>query len=153
MKILRDNHLRKLKYITSTWPQYLLTMLLAVIMISGCKDSATGDDSWGKEVKTYDLALASNGDKIGTVSTEIITEDDDAYIDEGFFITIKLSSSNFNPPFDISINNDNGYCGTFDVQPDEQAEMPCDYDDFLSDPGQLTVTAEDGEGEDAHPVP
>ncbi|NGP87075.1 hypothetical protein [Fodinibius halophilus] len=135
------------------WIHSTLVLLFAAIMIVGCKDSATGDDGSKKEVKTYDLALSGDGSKIGTVSTSVITEDDDAYIDEGFFVTINLTTSNFNPPFDIHINNTDGYCGTFDVQEDEQAEMPCDYDNFLSEPSQLTITAEGGDGEEANPLP
>lgn len=121
--------------------------------MTGCKDSATGDNGSDKETKTYNIILVSDGSKIGEITTERITENDDAYIDDGFFITLAISDADFKAPFDLGINNDNGYCGTFDVQSGEKAEMPCDYDDYLSSPDQLIITSEDGNGVEAHPSP
>lgn len=137
----------------SQWLNGVLTVLLAGIIITGCKDSATGDNGPDKETKTYNLVLTSDGSKIGEIMTARITEDDDAYIDEGFFATLTISDMDFKAPFDMGINNDGGYCGTFDVQAGEKAEMPCDYDDYLSNPDQLIITSENGDGIEAHPSP
>ncbi|SMO45919.1 hypothetical protein [Fodinibius sediminis] len=135
-----------------TWFNRACMLLLAGIMITGCKDSVTDGNGADKDTQTFDLVLVAGGSKVGTVSTARITPDDDAYIDEGFFVTVKVTDERFNAPFDIYINNNNGYCGTFDVRPDEKAEMPCDYDDFLSNPTELTVTDENGDGESARPA-
>ncbi len=135
------------------WLNGVLAVLLVGIVMTGCKDSATGDNGSEKETKTHNLVLASDGSKIGEITTERITEEDDAYIDEGFFATLTISDADFKAPYDMGINNDNGYCGTFDVQSGDKAEMPCDYDDYLSSPAQLKITSEDGDGVEAHPSP
>lgn len=137
----------------SQWLNSLLVILLAGILMTGCKDSATGENGSDKETKTYNLVLASDGSKIGEITTERINEDDDAYIDEGFFATLTISDTDFKAPFDMGINNNDGYCGTFDVQAGEKAEMPCDYDDYLSSPNQLIITSENGDGLEAYPSP
>ena len=138
----------------SLWKKILNKMLFCILIagvMAGCKDSATGAEGDGnKENKTFDLVLVSDGTKIGSVTTERITADSDAYIDEGFFATLTVTDSDFPPPFDVGMET-GGYCGTWDVQPDEKAEVPCDYDEFLSNPTELTVTAADGNGRDAHP--
>lgn len=127
----------------------LMTSLLA-----GCSSSTSANEEDGdseNETRTFDLMLSSDGSTvIGTATTEIITEESDAYIDEGFFITPDISDSGFQAPFDIYMNG--GQCGTWDVQDGEKAEMPCDYDEFLSDPSDLTITSEDGNGVEAYPV-
>lgn len=132
----------------------LMGLGFITVMFAGCSSSTSANDEDGEsgnETATFDLMLSSDGSTVvGTATTEIITEESDAYIDEGFFITLDISDSGFQAPFDISMRG--GQCGTWDVQDGEKAEMPCDYDDFLSDPADLTVTSEDGNGEEAHPV-
>lgn len=127
---------------------------LMTSLFTGCSSSTSVNDEDGEagnETATFDLTLSGDGSTVvGTATTEIITEDSDAYIDEGFFITLDISDSGFQAPFDIFMNG--GQCGTWDVQDNEKAEMPCDYDDFLSDPADLTVTSEDGNGVEAYPV-
>lgn len=133
----------------------LLMMMLAVALVTGCS-SSTGNDDDNKNTreKTFDLVLSSNGStKVGTITTAEITEGDDAYIEDGFFITISVSDSDFEPPFDVNFVDSDSHCGTFNVQPGEKGEMPCNYDDFLDDPSELTVTADDGDGDDARPDP
>lgn len=124
-------------------------------MIAGCSSSTSVNEEDGesdKETATFDLMLSSDGSTVvgSTATTEIITEDSNAYIDEGFFITLDISDSDFEAPFEIFMNG--GQCGTWDVQDGEKAEMPCDYDEFLSDPADLTITSEDGNGVEAYPV-
>lgn len=124
-------------------------------IFAGCSSSTSAnedeDGNSEKETRTFDLMLSADGSTVvGTVKTEIITPDSGAYIDEGFFITLDISDSGFEAPFDIYMNG--GQCGTWDVQIDEKAEMPCDYDEFLSNPADLTVTSEDGDGVEAYPV-
>ncbi len=132
----------------------IFAMLFLCVLLVGCKDSATGSEGeLNKNTKTYDLVLATDGSTIGELTTERITEEDDAYIDEGFFVTLNIQSSDYQAPYDIHINNDDGYCGTFGVESKEKAEMPCDYDNYLSNPEELTVTSEDGDGLEAHPSP
>lgn len=132
----------------------LITFGMASLMFAGCSSPNSadeGDENLDKETRTFDLILSSdNTTHIGTATTEIITPDDDAYIDDGFFITLDISESNFEPPYDIGMNTNSGYCGTFDVQDGDKAEMPCDYDEFLSEPSSLVVTSEDGNGVDAY---
>lgn len=135
----------------------VLVIGMGPLLITGCDSStsANGEDeeeNSNKNSRTFDLVLSSdNSTNIGTITTSEITEDDDAYIDEGFFVTIELSDSDFSPPFEINMIETSGQCGTWDVEPDEKAEMPCDYEYFLSNPGDLVVTSEDGDGEDAYP--
>lgn len=137
---------------------FLMAFGMMAVLVAGCSSStsANGDDENGnseKETRTFDLMLSADGStKIGTATTEIITPDDDAYIDEGFFITLDISASDFEPPYEIDMNNNSGVCGTWDVQDGEKAEMPCDYDEFLDNPVDLTVTSEDGDGVEAYPV-
>lgn len=135
------------------WLSRFFTILLSVIIMVGCKDSATGDNGTDKDFKTYDLVLTSDGSKVGEITTSQITEDDDAYIDDGFFVTLNITSSDFNAPFDLGSTSGGGYCGTWDVQPREKGEMPCDYDDYLANPEELKVTSENGDGVEAHPSP
>lgn len=133
----------------------LLAFGMAALLFAGCDspNSANEDEeNLEKETKTFDLILSSDSaTKIGTATTEILTPDDDAYIDEGFFITLNITDSDFEPPYDIDMNTDSGFCGTFNVQDGDKAEMPCDYDEFLSDPSSLAVTSEDGSGIEAYP--
>ncbi len=132
----------------------VFTILFVSVLLIGCKDSATGsEEEVNKGIKTYDLVLATDASTIGKLTTERITEEDEAYIDEGFFVTLNIQSSDYQAPYDIHINNSDGYCGTFGVQSGEQAEMPCDYDNYLSNPEELTVTSEDGDGLEANPSP
>lgn len=131
----------------------VFAILFLCVLLVGCKDSATGSEDLSKSTKTYDLVLATDGSTIGELTTERITEEDDAYIDEGFFVSLNIQSSDYQAPYDIHINNDDGYCGTFGVESGEQAEMPCNYDNYLSNPEELTVTSEDGDGLEAHPSP
>lgn len=129
---------------------------LITAMLAGCSSSTSANDddeeeNSEKEIRTFDLMLSSDGSTVlGTAATEIITPDDDAYIDEGFFITLDISDSDFEAPFDISMRG--GECGTWDVQVGEKAEMPCDYDEFLDDPSGLKITSEDGSGVEAYAV-
>ncbi|MEX0905506.1 MAG: hypothetical protein WD604_08750 [Balneolaceae bacterium] len=126
---------------------------IALLVFTGCgSTTSANEEETDKQERTFDLVLAADDSKIGTITTELITEEDDAYIDEGFFITLNISASDFEGPFDINMVDSDSHCGTFDVQSGEKAEMPCNYDDFLDDPEGLTVTAEDGQGEDAYPV-
>lgn len=136
-----------------------LTLLFAfgmiAVLFAGCSSSTSvNEEEDGKsenETKTFALMLSSDSStQVGTATTEIITEESDAYIDEGFFITLDISMSGFEAPFDISMRG--GQCGTWGVQDGDQAEMPCDYDNYLSDPADLTVTSEDGSGVEAYPV-
>lgn len=124
------------------------------VLITGCSSSTSvnEDETSEKETRTYDLMLSADDSAIGILTTEEITPEDDAYIDEGFFITLNISATNFEAPYDLSLNSNSGVCGTWDVQGGEKAEMPCDYDQFLSDPANLTVTSEDGDGVEAYPV-
>lgn len=123
-------------------------------MLAGCSSSTSANDGDGdqnNETRTFDVMLsADSSTKVGTATTELITEESDAYIDDGFFITLDISESDFEAPFDISMNG--GQCGTWDVQVNEKAEMPCDYSEFLNDPSGLTITSEDGSGEEAYAV-
>lgn len=125
---------------------------LITAIFAGCSSSTSAADEDGdpeNETQTFELVLSSDGStKVGTATTEIITPDSDAYIDEGFFITLEISAANFEAPFDISMRG--GQCGTWDVQTDEKAEMPCEYDRFLDDPSDLKVTSEDGSGIEAY---
>lgn len=125
---------------------------LMATMFSGCSSSTSANDdndSSNNETRTFNVMLsADSSTKIGTAETEIITEESDAYIDDGFFITLDISASDFEAPFDISMKG--GQCGTWDVQVDEKAEMPCDYDEFLDDPTGLKITSEDGGGVEAY---
>lgn len=131
----------------------LFAMLAAVMLamvFAGC-DSSTSANEEEKESRTFELIMSSdNTTKVGEITTSEITEGDDAYIDDGFFITIALSGSGFSPPYDISMTEGGGICGTFNVQPDEKAEMPCDYQEFLSNPGNLIVTSDNGNGDEAY---
>ncbi len=128
----------------------LLALGVVSVFAAGCESSTSANEQ--KETRTFDLVLSSDSaTKVGELTTSEITEDDDAFIDEGFFITISLSDTDFSPPYDISMQEGGGICGTFNVQPDEQGEMPCDYQSFLSDPGQLTVTSDNGNGVEANP--
>lgn len=151
MKYFYDN------FQSSLTKSFLILMAFGLMtaLLAGCSSSTSAneddDGNSENETQTFDLMLSSDGStKIGTAITEIITEDSDAYIDEGFFITLDISDSGFQAPFDISMRG--GQCGTWDVQDGEKAEMPCDYDEFLSDPADLTVTSEDGSGVEAYPV-
>ncbi len=130
----------------------LLAFGLSTAMFAGCSSSTSANDEDGdsnNETQTFDLMLSSDGStKVGTATTEIITEESDAYIDDGFFITLDISASDFEAPFDVSMKG--GQCGTWDVQVDEKAEMPCDYDEFLDDPSGLKITSEDGSGIEAY---
>lgn len=132
----------------------LMAFGLMATMFVGCSSSTSANDEDGdsnNETRTFDLMLSSDGStKVGTVTTEIITEDSDAYIDDGFFVTLDISASDFEAPFDISMKG--GQCGTWDVQVDEKAEMPCDYDEFLADPSGLKITSEDGSEVEAYAV-
>lgn len=129
---------------------------LVTVALAGCSSSTSAnDDDDGKssenETQTFDLMLsADSSTKVGTVETEIITEDSDAYIDDGFFITLDISASDFEAPFDVSMKG--GQCGTWGVQDGDKAEMPCDYDEFLDDPSGLKITSEDGSGVEAYAV-
>jgi len=131
----------------------------------GCKNSSTSsgtsnDENNGnlsRDPKTYDLVLSSDGTKIGTISTERILKGDDDYMnaddpaDEGFHVTVDISATNFDEPYDIDIPTDYGTCGTFDVHSEKRAAMRCHYDNFLSNPSKLTVIDQDGKGDEAHP--
>lgn len=132
----------------------LMTFGLMTVMFAGCSSSTSANDEDGdssNETRTFDVMLsADSSTKVGTATTEIITEESDAYIDDGFFITLDISASDFEAPFDISMKG--GQCGTWDVQVDEKAEMPCDYDEFLADPSGLKITSEDGSGVEAYTV-
>ncbi|MDZ7718415.1 MAG: hypothetical protein U5K72_06290 [Balneolaceae bacterium] len=134
----------------------LMVFGLMTSVLAGCSSSTSAneeDKDSEKQTRTFDLILAADGSTVvGTATTEIITEDDDAYIEDGFFITLDISGSEFDPPFDIDMNTNSGFCGTWDVQDGEKAEMPCDYEEFLSDPGELIVTSEDGDGVEAYTV-
>lgn len=126
---------------------------LMTAMFAGCSSSTSAnedeDGNSEKETRTFDLMLSADGSTVvGAAETEIITPDSDAYIDEGFFISLDISDSDFEAPFDIYMNG--GQCGTWDVQVDEKAEMPCDYDEFLADPSGLKITSEDGSGVEAY---
>lgn len=151
MKYFYKNHfhLSQTKFFT-----FLMAFGLMTAMFTGCSSStsANEDEKTENETRTFDLMLSADGSKVGTATTEIITEESDAYIDEGFFITLDISASEFNPPFDINMNTNSGFCGTWDVQDGEKAEMPCDYDEFLSVPADLTVISEDGDGVEAYAV-
>lgn len=157
--IVDSNRLSSGKFIV--FLKNIITLVFVVgmgaLLITGCDSStsANGEEeekNSNKNPRTFDLVLSSdNSTNIGTITTSEITEDDDAYIDEGFFVTIELSDTDFSPPFDINMTEVSGQCGTWDVEPDEKAEMPCDYEYFLSNPGNLVVTSEDGDGEDAYP--
>lgn len=128
---------------------------VAVMFMVACGSSTSANDEEETEnqERTFDLVLsADESTKIGTVTTREITESDDAYIDDGFFITLTISTSDFEGPFDINMVDSDSHCGTFNVQPGDKAEMPCTYSDFLNDPAGLTVTAEDGDGAEANPV-
>lgn len=132
-----------------------MAFCLVTAMFAGCSSSTSAnedeDGNSEKETRTFDLMLSADGSTVvGTAETEIITPDSDAYIDEGFFITVNISASDFEPPFDIDMNNNSGVCGTWDVQDGEKAEMPCDYDEFLADPSGLKITSEDGSGVEAY---
>lgn len=129
------------------------TILLVTIIMVGCKGSATGVNGSDKDSKTYDLVLTSDGSKVGEITTSRITEDDDAYIDDGFSVTLDITNFDFNAPFDITSTSNGGLCGTWDVQPGEKGEMPCDYDKYLANPEELKVTSENGDGIEAHPSP
>lgn len=151
------NFIQKFRFHKITTTKLLFTFTyfcITIFVITGCgsSTSANEDEETDKQERTFDLVLSSDDTKIGTVTTEIITEDDDAYIDEGFFITLNISASDFKGPFDINMVDSDSHCGTFDVQAGEKGEMPCNYSDFLDDPEGLTVTADDGQGEEAHPV-
>lgn len=130
----------------------LVAFGLMTALLAGCSSSTSANDENGdpeNETQTFELVLSSDGStNVGTATTEIITPDSDAYIDEGFFITLDISAADFEAPFDISMRR--GQCGTWDVQVDEKAEMPCDYDEFLADPSDLKVTSEDGSGVEAY---
>ncbi|MDZ7773197.1 MAG: hypothetical protein U5K31_10745 [Balneolaceae bacterium] len=134
---------------------FLRSLLMAVLTfgmlaLAGC-DSPTSSEDGATETRTFDLILSSdNSTKVGEITTSEITEESDAYIDEGFFITITLSSTDFNPPFGVDLTEAGGICGTWDVQPDEKAEMPCDYEQFLDAPDRLIVSANNGDGEEAY---
>ena len=152
-----------MKYLTETYFQssitksfiVLMAFGLMIAMFAGCSSSTSANEdvegNGEKETRTFELMLsADSSTKNGTATTEVDTPDSDAYINEGFFITLDISDSEFEAPFDISAQG--GQCSTWDVQADEKAEMPCDYDDFLSDPADLTITSEDGDGVEAYPV-
>lgn len=132
----------------------LMAFGLMTTMFAGCSSSTSANDEDGDsndETRTFDLMLsADSSTKVGTATTEIITEESDAYIDDGFFITLDISASGFEAPFDISMQG--GQCGTWDVHVEEKAEMPCDYDEFLDDPSSLKITSEDGSGVEAYAV-
>ena len=151
MKYLCNN---RFQLSSSTSFLILLAFGMMATVFAGCSSSTSANDEEeksGNETATFDLMLSSDGSTVvGSATTEIITEDSDAYIDEGFFITLDISDSGFQAPFDIYMNG--GQCGTWNVQDGEKAEMPCDYDEFLSDPTDLTVTSEDGDGVEAYPV-
>lgn len=145
--------------IQSSIPQSFIILLafgLIVTMFAGCSSSTSAndeDEGSNNETRTFDVMLsADNSTKVGTAETEIITPDSDAYIDEGFFITLEISSSNFDAPYEINMSVSNGLCGTWDVEESEKAEMPCDYDEFLADPTGLKITSEDGSGVEAYSV-
>jgi hypothetical protein len=145
------------RFQSSILKSFIILMAFGLItsMLAGCSSStsANNDDGESSEnaIKTFDLMLsADSSTKVGTAETEIITEESDAYIDEGFFITLDISASDFEAPFDISMKG--GQCGTWDVQVNEKAEMPCDYDEFLADPSGLKITSEDGSGVEAYAV-
>lgn len=128
----------------------LMAIGLVTVFSAGCESSTSANEE-EKETRTFDLVLSSdNATKVGELTTSEITEGDDAFVDEGFFITISLSDTDFSPPYSVDMQEGGGICGTFNVQPDERGEMPCDYASFLSDPGQLIVTSENGNGEEAH---
>ncbi|GAA5522733.1 hypothetical protein LQ318_13330 [Aliifodinibius salicampi] len=129
------------------------TILFLCALLVGCKDSATGSEELNKSTKTYDLVLATDGSTLGKVTTERITKEDDAYIDEGFFVTLSIDVSDFKAPYEIYVNNEDGYCGTWDVQSGEKAEMPCDYDHFMANTEELRVVSEDGDGVEAYASP
>lgn len=132
----------------------IFAVLLFSVMLIGCKDSPTGsEEELNKSTKTYDLVLATDGSTIGEITTERITEEDDAYIDEGFFVTLSIEVSDFNAPYEIYVNNEDGYCSTWDVQSGEKAEMPCDYDHFMANTEELRVVSEDGDGVEAYASP
>ncbi|MCG2587589.1 hypothetical protein [Rhodohalobacter sulfatireducens] len=139
---------------SSTIKSFIILIAFGLItsMFSGCSSSTSANDEDGdpeNETRTFELVLSSDGStNVGTATTEIITPDSDAYIDEGFFITLDISAGDFEAPFDVSMRG--GQCGTWDVQVDEKAEMPCDYDEFLADPSDLKVTSEDGSGVEAY---
>lgn len=150
MKYLRKNRFR-----LSFTKLFIVLMAFGMMasMLAGCSSSTSAneddEDNSEKETRTFDLMLSADGStKVGTATTEIITEDSDAYIDEGFFITLDISASDFEAPFDISMKG--GQCGTWGVQDGDKAEMPCDYDEFLADPSGLKITSEDGSGVEAH---
>lgn len=128
----------------------ILAVGILAMLFAGC-DSTTSANEEEKQSRTFELVMSSdNTTKVGEITTSEITEGDDAYIDEGFFVTISLSGSGFSPPFDISMTEGGGICGTFNVQPDKKAEMPCDYQEFLANPGNLIVTSDNGNGEEAY---
>ncbi|MDR9366484.1 MAG: hypothetical protein RI575_14205, partial [Balneolaceae bacterium] len=139
---------------SSTIKSFIILIAFGLItsMFSGCSSSTSANDEDGdpeNETRTFELVLSSDGStNVGTATTEIITPDSDAYIDEEFFITLDISAGDFEAPFDVSMRG--GQCGTWDVQVDEKAEMPCDYDEFLADPSDLKVTSEDGSGVEAY---
>lgn len=132
----------------------LMVFGLMTTISAGCSSSTSANDEdrdSNNETRTFDVVLsADSSTKVGTATTEIITEESDAYIDDGFFIKLDISDSDFEAPFDISMKG--GQCGTWDVQVDEKAEMPCDYDEFLADPTGLKITSEDGSGVEAYAV-
>lgn len=143
-------------FLSSITKSFIILMAFGLMtaMFAGCSSSTSANDEDGdsdNETQTFDLMLsADSSTKVGTATTEIITEESDAYIDDGFFITLDISASDFEAPFDISMKG--GQCGTWDVQVDEKAEMPCDYDEFLADPSGLKITSEDGSGVEAYAV-
>jgi hypothetical protein len=145
------------RFQSSILKSFIILMAFGLItsMLAGCSSSTSANNDDGEssenETITFDLMLsADSSTKVGTAETEIITEESDAYIDEGFFITLDISASDFEAPFDISMKG--GQCGTWDVQVNEKAEMPCDYDEFLADPSGLKITSEDGSGVEAYAV-
>ncbi len=150
----KNQHLNFNSFSLKTPFSLLIALGMMVILFSGCNSSTSTNEEENNsknETRMFNLMLSSDGSThVGTATTEIITPEDDAFIDEGFFITLDISESGFEAPFDISMRG--GQCGTWDVQNDEKAEMPCDYDKFLSDPSDLTVTSEDGSGIEAYPV-
>jgi hypothetical protein len=145
------------RFQSSILKSFIILMAFGLItsMLAGCSSSTSANNDDGEssenETITFDLMLsADSSTKVGTAETEIITEESDAYIDEGFFFTLDISASDFEAPFDISMKG--GQCGTWDVQVNEKAEMPCDYDEFLADPSGLKITSEDGIGVEAYAV-
>lgn len=133
---------------------FVLAVTGLAFFVVGCESPTSSDDVTGggsgasKDARTFDLVLESdNTTSIGTVATERITAQDDAYIDDGFFIVVSLDNGvSYSEPYDISVEEDGGVCGTWDVTEDEQGEVPCDYDVFLADTSALVVTSNNGSG-------